>query len=99
MYGPSGGGTSLKSKLVFFQRLLSFIEKQFAASFAASALHLHPIAQQDCLENMSFCSRWHKAKKAMSDLKELVGENIIAHPAQSPDLNILEDLWSYLDKK
>ena len=35
----------------------------------------------------------------MSELQELVDDRIIGHPAQSSDLNIMEDLWSYLDRK
>ena len=35
----------------------------------------------------------------MDFLEELIEDRIIAHPAQSPDPNILEDLWSYLDRK
>ena len=35
----------------------------------------------------------------MSEPQELVDDRIIGHPAQSPGLNIMEDLWSYLDRK
>ena len=35
----------------------------------------------------------------MALLGDLIGDRIIQHPARSPDLNILEDLWSYLDRK
>lgn len=41
----------------------------------------------------------HKAKKTMELLDELVGERIIRHPAKSPDLNIIENLWAILDRK
>ena len=35
----------------------------------------------------------------MELLDELVGERIIRHPAKSPDLNIIENLWAILDRK
>ena len=44
-------------------------------------------------------ARPHKAAASMSTVKDLVGQRFIKHPAQSPDLNIMEDLWSYLDRK
>ena len=41
----------------------------------------------------------HKAKSTMRFLKRRVRDRLISHPAQSPDLNVLEDIWSYLDRK
>lgn len=41
----------------------------------------------------------HKAKKTLKLLNELIGERIIRHPSYSPDLNPMENLWSYLDRK
>ena len=41
----------------------------------------------------------HKAKSTMRFLKRRVRNCLISHPAQSPDLNVLEDIWSYLDRK
>ena len=35
----------------------------------------------------------------MELLDELVGERIIRHPAKSPDLNTIENLWAILDRK
>jgi transposase len=41
----------------------------------------------------------HKAKKTMNIVEELVGNRFIRHPAKSPDLNIIENLWGILDRK
>jgi transposase len=41
----------------------------------------------------------HTAKKSMEELKKLVGNRWIKHPAMSPDLNPIEDVWSYLERK
>jgi transposase len=41
----------------------------------------------------------HTATKTMEILEELVGSRLIDHPSLSPDLNAMEDYWSYLDRK
>jgi transposase len=40
----------------------------------------------------------HKAKGSMKLLRELTGLRLIKHPPNSPDLNPMEDVWSYLDR-
>lgn len=41
----------------------------------------------------------HTAKKTKELLCSLVGDRLIPHPAKSPDLNPIENMWSYLDWK
>jgi transposase len=41
----------------------------------------------------------HKAKQSMELLHTVVGDNLIEHPSNSPDLNVIEDAWSYLVRK
>jgi transposase len=41
----------------------------------------------------------HRAKKTMELVEELVGDRFIRHPAKSPDLNIIENVWAILDRK
>ena len=35
----------------------------------------------------------------MELVEELVGDRFIRHPAKSPDLNIIENVWAILDRK
>lgn len=41
----------------------------------------------------------HRAKKTTEAIRELVGERFIRHPAKSPDLNPIENIWAILDQK
>jgi transposase len=43
--------------------------------------------------------RAHTSKKSMAFLGEHMGDRLVEHPAMSPDLNPIEDIWSYLDRK
>lgn len=40
----------------------------------------------------------HTTHKAMKLMKKLCRNRIYSHPASSPDLNVMEDAWSYLDR-
>jgi len=41
----------------------------------------------------------HTAKESKEVLNDLVGKRVVDHPAMSPDFNVMEDAWSYLDRK
>jgi transposase len=41
----------------------------------------------------------HTAKGSMNLLRVLTKNRIYRHPANSPDFNIMEDAWSYLDRR
>jgi transposase len=44
-------------------------------------------------------ARPHTAKKSIEVIHELIENRLHKHPAKSPDLNPMEDMWSYLDRK
>jgi transposase len=40
----------------------------------------------------------HKAKGSMKLLRKKTRHRIYRHPPNTPDLNVMEDVWSYLDR-
>jgi len=100
----AGAGYYFKTKLYFFtenlksplyQRILQLRLKEKRIIYAA-----------DC--PMKYKGNWwflqdndpkHRTDKSLSVIEDLVGENFVSHPSYSPDLNVQEDLWSYLNAK
>jgi len=94
----------MKSQLYFFKKNMdaplyqTVVKRRLRndrITFAPGAPARLPTSYQFLQDNAT----WHTADDSMSELQELVDDRIIEHPAQSPDLNIMEDLWSYLDRK
>ena len=69
--------------------------------FEKIALHLLQIVPSDYrkYEFLQDNAPWHKGNETTEILGEFVSDRINAHPAQGPDLNLMEDLWSYRDRK
>lgn len=100
----AAAGSFMKSQLYFFKKNMdaSLYQKVIRArlrndriTFAPDAPSRLPTSYQFLQDN----AKWHTADDSMSELQDLVDDRIIGHPAQSPDLNIMEDLWSHLDRK
>lgn len=41
----------------------------------------------------------HKAGKTTELLDQIAPDRILDHPPYSPDLNVMEDAWAYLDRE
>lgn len=97
-------GSHMKSKLFCFQENLNseLYQRILRQHLDEKKLIYAPRSKTRLARKWQFLqdnSRVHTAKKSMKVLKELVGNRIIPHPAKSPDLNPIENMWSYLDRK
>ncbi len=100
----AGIGSNMKTKLYFFQKnmnsdlYISILKK----SLKETQITYAPNTPKKLKGNWIFLqdnSAIHKSKKSMKVVEELVGDRLIAHPPVSPDMNAIENMWSYLDRK
>jgi len=99
-----GIGTHLKTKLYYFSSNMN--SELYTKVLKKSLKHKNLIFSPKCPKRLKqkyvFLqdnARYHKKAKSMDTLRDLVGDRVIEHPARSPDLNPMEDMWSYLDRK
>lgn len=100
----AAAGSYMRSKLYFFKDNLDspLYQKIISNRLQEKNIIFSPDCPEEFVEIYEFLQDndpKHKARKTMALLGELVEDRIISHPPQSPDLNIMEDLWSYLDLK
>ena len=92
----------------FFKTELYFFEQNMDAELYRKILknRLPPKCQEDCPDDL--LGSWiflqdndpkHKAHKMMELLDEIAPDWMKDYPPKSPDFNIIEDVWSYLDRE
>ena len=91
---------------VNFSALLKTWTLNFTRKFLTSASlkqnwHMWSMLRNRWLGNGNFYRTIlvYTAPAPMKVLRRLVPKRVIDHPPQSPDLNIVEDLWAYLARK
>lgn len=99
-----GVGYYFKTRLYFFEQNLKapLYQKILRARLIDEKLTFAPDCPKQLRKKWYFLqdgSSTHSAKKSMELIREIAGNRIINHPAMSPDLNIIEDSWSYLVRK
>lgn len=94
-------GYYFKSDLYFFEEDMNAKLYQTIVSARLPPNHFAPDCPTPLRENWYFLQDndpKHKAKGSMRLLKELTGGRMIQHPPNSPDFNVMEDVWSYLNR-
>jgi len=94
-------GYYFKSDLYFFEENMNAKLYQTIISARLPPNHFAPDCPEQLKENWYFLQDndpKHKAKGSMKLLKKLTGHRMYKHPPNSPDFNVMEDVWSYLDR-
>jgi len=97
-------GTHVKTKLYYFNENMDFklYQKVLKSCLKEKNLIYSPKCPARMRGNWVFLqdnASYHTKAESMETLEKLVGDRWIKHPAKSPDLNPMENIWSYLDRK
>lgn len=97
-----GIGSYFKTDLYFFDRNMNsdlyqqVIEQRLPPNYSSSDI---PQSLKRKWVIVQDNAKYHTTDEAMSLMIDLCGNRIHSHPANSPDFNIMEDAWSYLDRE
>ena len=94
-------GYYMKAPLYFWEGTMKapLYQKIIKSGLKQSAMQFSDDCPADLRQNWVYLqdgARPHIATKSMKVLHKLVGDRVTPHPANSPDLNLMEDVWSYL---
>lgn len=98
-----GAGYYMKTKLYFFQENLN---AQLYQQILQSRLQEEKMTIAPGGKKLR--GKWffvqdndpkHRARTTLKLLNDMIGDRVIKHPSNSPDLNPMEDFWSYLNRK
>lgn len=97
-------GHYVKAKLYFFDDTMDagLYQKIIKSRLKQSALQFSDDCPAEVRQNWVFLqdnARPHTAAKSKEVLQGLVGDRVTTHPPNSPDLNPMEDVWSYLTRR
>lgn len=97
-------GYYFKSKLYFFTENMK--AKLYQKILRSRLVERKIIYADDCPER--YKGNWvylqdndpkHKTPASLQTIEELVGPRLLTMPAYSPDMNVMEDAWSYLNRR
>ena len=100
----AGVGSYVRTKLYFFEKNLDqyLYQSILKKCLKESELIYAPKAPRRVVKKWIFLqdgNRAHTAKSTQAFLDDFMDNRLTDHPPKSPDLNPIEDIWSYLDRK
>ena len=99
-----GIGYYMKTPLYFFEKNMDskFYQEVLEQRITEENIIYAPDTPKSLVKKWNFLqdgARPHTAKSSIALIHELIGNRLHKHPAKSPEINAIEDMWSYLNRK
>ena len=99
----AGAGSHMKTRLYFFQENLNAqLYQQILQSRLTDQKMIFARGGKKLRRKWFFVQDndpKHRARTTLAMLDKMIGNRVIKHPSNSPDLNPMEDFWSHFDRK